>query len=392
MTYANGRIINDADSHTMETQDWLTPYLEGEYKEKYTGVYSKREGGERITKMIDMATARKADPDARAKAAANIIGGDKGWLGYGGFDKEERVEALNWLGFASQLIFPTFGLAAISRAATQDQAYAAARALNLAQIDFCNADKRMIAVAYTPLDNPDRALEEARFAHAKGAGSVMFSASPAGDRSPGHPSYDPFWKYLEDNRLPFMLHIGPGTRKPPEAYMNNGRPRAADLHGGGENLRFPDFMTLWYAPQEFLTALVYDGVFERFPNLRGGVLECGAGWVPEFLRMLDHGFESFKKSDVYLQAMTLKPSDQIRRAVRFTPFPKEDVGRMIRDAGPELFMFSSDYPHPEGTRDPIGLFEASLGGLEEAAKDMFYRTNYDYMLYRSSRPAAVAAE
>ena len=38
MTYANGRIINDADSHTMETQDWLAPYLEGEYKEKYTGV------------------------------------------------------------------------------------------------------------------------------------------------------------------------------------------------------------------------------------------------------------------------------------------------------------------------------------------------------------------
>ena len=97
MTYANGRIINDADSHTMETQDWLAPYLEGEYKEKYTGVYSKREGGERITKMIDAAMARKHDPDARAKAAAHIIDGDKGWLGYGGFDKDERVEALEVL-------------------------------------------------------------------------------------------------------------------------------------------------------------------------------------------------------------------------------------------------------------------------------------------------------
>ena len=392
MTYANGRIINDADSHTMETQDWLAPYLEGEYKEKYTGVYSKREGGERITKMIDAAMARKHDPDARAKAAAHIIDGDKGWLGYGGFDKDERVEALDWLGFQSQLIFPTFGLAAIGRAQSTDQAYAAARALNLAQIDFCSADSRMVAVAYTPLDEPERALEEARFAHAKGAGSVMFSASPAGGRSPGHPDYDPFWQYLEDNRLPFMLHIGPGTRKPPEAYMNNGRARAADIHGGGENLRFPDFMTLWYAPQEFLTAMVYDGVFEHFPNLRGGVIECGAGWVPEFLRMLDHGYASFSKSDVYLQAMGMKPSDQIRRAVRFTPFPKEDVGRMIRDAGPELFMFSSDYPHPEGTRDPIGLFEASLEGIDEPVKDMFYRTNYDHMMYRSAEAVAVAAE
>ena len=220
----------------------------------------------------------------------------------------------------------------------------------------------------------------------------MFSASPAGGRSPGHPDYDPFWQYLEDNRLPFMLHIGPGTREPPEAYMNNGRARAADIHGGGENLRFPDFMTLWYAPQEFLTAMVYDGVFEHFPNLRGGVIECGAGWVPEFLRMLDHGYASFSKNDVYLQAMGMKPSDQIRRAVRFTPFPKEDVGRMIRDAGPELFMFSSDYPHPEGTRDPIGLFEASLEGIDEPVKDMFYRTNYDHMMYRSAEAVAVAAE
>ena len=233
MAYANGRIINDADSHTMETQDWLAPYLEGEYKEMYTGVYSKREGGERITKMIDVAMARKNDPQARAEASKDIISGAKGWMSFGGFDKQERVEALDWLGFSSQLIFPTFGLAAIGRAKSEDQAYAASRALNLAQIDFCNADSRMIAVAYAPLDNPDRALDEARFSHAKGAGAIMFAASPAGDRSPGHPVYDPFWQYLEDNQLPFMLHIGPGTRRPPEGYMNNGRERAADIHGGG---------------------------------------------------------------------------------------------------------------------------------------------------------------
>lgn len=392
MAYAKGRIINDADSHTMETQDWLAPYLEGDYKEMYTGVYSKREGGERITKMIDVAMARKNDPEARARASKDIISGDKGWLSFGGFDKDERVEALDWLGFSSQLIFPTFGLAAIGRAQSEDQAYAAARALNLAQIDFCNADDRMIAVAYAPLDNPERALEEARLAHGKGAGAIMFAAAPAGNRSPGHPVYDPFWRYLEDNQIPFMLHIGPGTRKPPEAYMNNGRERAADIHGGGENLRFPDFMTLWYAPQEFLTALVYDGVFERFPKLRGGVIECGAGWVPEFLQMLDHGYQSFKKSDVYLQSMAMKPSELIRRAVRFTPFPKEDVGRMIRLAGPELFMFSSDYPHPEGTGDPLGLFETSLGDLDEAVRDQFYRTNYDYMMFRSSEAYAIAAE
>ena len=247
MTYVGGRIVNDADAHTMETQDWLAPYLEGEYKEKYSQVYSRGEGGERIVKMIDAAKARKSNPEERAKVAANPIEGPKGWLGYGGFDKEERVEALDWLGFNSQLVFPTFGLAAITRAKSEDQAYAAARALNLAQIDFCDADERLVAVAFCPLDDPKRALEEAKFAVGKGAGAVMFSAEAAGGRSPGHPDLDPFWQYLQDNRIPFQLHIGPGTKRQPEGYMNNGRERSPDLHGGGENLRFPGRRYDWQA-------------------------------------------------------------------------------------------------------------------------------------------------
>jgi hypothetical protein len=37
-----------------------------------------------------------------------------------------------------------------------------------------------------------------------------------------------------------------------------------------------------FAPQLFLTALVFDGD-SRFPDLRGGVIELGAGWVLQFL-------------------------------------------------------------------------------------------------------------
>ena len=90
MTYTKGRIVNDADSHTMETQDWLAAHLEGEYKEMYSQVYSKREGGDRIVKMIDAAKARKSDPEARAKALENPIEGAKGWLGYGGRNASKR--------------------------------------------------------------------------------------------------------------------------------------------------------------------------------------------------------------------------------------------------------------------------------------------------------------
>ena len=117
-----------------------------------------------------------------------------------------------------------------------------------------------------------------------------------------------------------------------------------------------------------------------FPELRGGVIESGAGWAPEFLRELDLGYKSFSRTDPYLKDMPLTPSEYVRRAVKFTPFPGEDVGRMIRDGGADLFMFSSDYPHPEGTTDPKGRFERTMGELSESELDLFYRGNFEQMM------------
>lgn len=132
--------------------------------------------------------------------------------------------------------------------------------------------------------------------------------------------------------------------------------------------------------QRLLNLLNETGVIERFPQLKGGVIECGAGWVPEFLRELDIAHKSFGRTDPYLQQMKLTPSEQIRRAVKFTPFPKENLRRMIDDAGPELFLFSSDYPHPEGTTDPLGYFEKTIADMDEDVKDCFYRCNFEEML------------
>lgn len=394
MTYSKGRIIHDADAHTMETNEWLAPYLDDDLKEQLGQLYGTPDPGKRILGIIDDARQRKINAEKDAAARENIISGAKGWGGYGAFDKEERVKALDWLGFKSQLVFPTYGLGLVKRAKDTASLYKAVHALNQAQADFCSADKRMIFVAFTPLDDPALALDILDKAIALGAGAVMVGSNPPGnERSPGHPDFDPFWQKLTDHDLPFVIHIGPGTMKQPTAYHNNGRQRAPDLHGGGENLRFPDYLTLWYAPQMFLTAMVYDGVFQRHPTLRGAVLEAGAGWMPDFLRQLDHGYKSFKKTDPSLQQMDLAPSEYIRRAIKVSPFPDEDVGIMIKDAGPELFLFTSDYPHPEGTRDPIGKFEKSMGDLDEDAKDHFYRRNYEVLMgWDKAAAAAVAAE
>lgn len=390
MNYAYNRVINDADSHTMETADWIHDFLDEPLREKFGTLYKADTSG-RVAAMIEKARQRATDKDADATSFADPIGGDKGWLAFGAFDSGERTRMLDKYGFVSQLVFTTACLAGMAQAETMDEKYGVVRAANKAQQAFCDGDRRLVNVAYVPLDDPQMALDEARRAIDAGAGAIGVAPMPSGGRSPGHPDHDPFWQLLSDRRIPFMVHIGTGTKTQPKEYHNNGRERAPDLHGGGENLRFADFTSLCFAPQEFLTALIYDGVFKRFPDLRGGVIESGAGWVPDFLRRLDYAYQSFRKTDPYLQELELKPSEYIRRAVKFTPFPKEDVGEMIRAAGADLFMFSSDYPHPEGTKDPVGLFEATMAGIDEADKDRFYRTNYDYMMNYQSQPLQAVA-
>lgn len=378
MTYAGDRRIFDADSHVMETREWLDPYLDPEVRRQLRPLYGHKPG--RIDKLLEEAKARKGDAAAEAKALENPIAGPKGWTAAGAFDPEERTRVLDQFGFAGQLVFGTASLSPALAADDPGVLYAGARAHNEAMAAFCRSDTRLYGVGYVPLDDPRRALTELDAALAAGNRAIMVSAGPAGDLSPGHPDLDPVWARLSETRTPFMLHIGPGTKTQPKAFRNNGRERAPDLHGGGENLRFADYIMLSFAPQVWLTAMVYDGVFERFPELRGGVIEAGAGWAPEFLRELDLGYKSFRRTDPYLQNMALTPSEYIRRAVKFTPFPGEDVGRMIRDGGADLFLFSSDYPHPEGTNDPLGRFQRTVEGLDDDALDRFYRRNFEEMM------------
>ena len=71
-----------------------------------------------------------------------------------------------------------------------------------------------------------------------------------------------------------------------------------------------------------------------------------------------------------------KPSEQLAEQMGFTPMPNEDLGQMIIESNPDLYLFSSDYPHIEGTKDPIGRFERTLEGAESDTKSKFYSENF----------------
>lgn len=365
MPYAAGRVFHDADSHVMEPADWLAPFADEDMKDRLV--------------RRDPPSTRPPVEAPKEKVIEGLIAGPKGHLAYGSCDTAERIRAIEELGFASQLVFPTSALRPFRTTKDEDFLYAGARAANRAMASFCG-DPRLLGVAYVPLDNPARALEEAQEAIRLGCKAIWVPSTAAGDKSPGHPDLDPFWALLAAKKVPFVLHIGAGSRTLPQEYVNNGKAKSPDLHGGGENLRFKDYVALPHSAEMFLGALVYDGLFDRQPELKGGAIEYGAYWVPGWLRQMDMGARSFGRTDPYLQNLSAKPSEIIRRQVKFTPFPGEDAGYLIRDSGADLYMFSSDYPHPEGTNDPIGRFERTFGDLDEADRDAFYRANFEEMM------------
>src|SRR5580658_2285248 len=385
MPYAQNRTYCDADSHIMETVDWVSRHADPDVRAKLPEM-SLVKSATATFDFINEAAENQKGRARRGEVLTDVVHGTKGWNAYGAFDPDERKGALDDLGFSAQLVFSTFSGGQYLGHADMDVRYGGLRAHNRAMAAFCRGDRRLIAVGQLSLLDPKRCVEELAEGVRLGCGAFWIPAMPVGDavtgKSPGHPDHDPIWQALSDRNVPFMLHVGPNSPTKHPAYENNGKPRPKDITGAeqGENLRVRDFMVLSVGPQQFLTSLVFDGVFERFPKLRGGVIELGAGWVPQYLRTLDLSQKIFKRTDVTVAALPMKASDYVRRAVKFTPFPNEDTGRMIADAGADLFLFSTDYPHPEGTDDPIARFERTFKDITEEQKEKFYCSNFQAMM------------
>jgi predicted TIM-barrel fold metal-dependent hydrolase len=387
MPYIADRLVHDADAHVMETPGWLRDHADPSIRDRIEppGYANElRQTGDNDEQRADLdaafaqLTERHRGDDYQVDEAAEIMH-RKNFAATGSFLPDHRSRALDLMGVASQLVFNTFHnrrLRDYEHGDDLDLAYGAARAHNRAMLEFCAGDARLLPTGYVPLADFERTEAMAAEALADGVAALLIPTGCPAAHSPSHVGLDPLWRQAEEAHIPIVFHVGGTGDLIDPRYFDNGLPLPPDFHGGDENFRSVDYMGIPGPPMQTLATMIFDGVLERFPELKIGVIEQGAIWLPSWLRQMASAVDAFGRHEERLQALTLHPTEYVERQIRVTPYPTEDVGWIIEQAGPDVALFSTDYPHVEGGRRPYERFEASLGDADESVRQRFYADNF----------------
>ena len=285
-----------------------------------------------------------------------------------------RLASLTTFGLDAAVLFPNYGLMWEQQLASDRHAQRAnARAYNRFVADVCSdGDGRLFGVAHVLLHNPAWAVEEIRRVRAQGVRLAMIAPAPVDGKPLSHPDFDPVWAAFSDEGVAPVFHVSNFESPLHPAWH-------AQEQEEGEQLF--DSIFLYLAPAVALANLILTGTLERFPDLRLGVVELTAGWVPHFLLHIDgasdfytlrHGEPFHKLSD--------RPSNYFLRQVRVAALPYEMPNRLVPKVGEDTFMLGSDWPHAEGVADPKAQADRAVAGLAEPARSNMLGANAAWLL------------
>jgi predicted TIM-barrel fold metal-dependent hydrolase len=375
MPYVTGQTIHDADSHVMELPHQILEYVESSHRQGLLEAIPMYD-----EKWLAEVQRKQSDPSFLQDEEAQLML-RKGHECVGAFSSRDRVRALDYLGFSSQLVFTTAALSnyGLETGKTNALALAAARAQNRMMTDFCSVDRRLLATGYVPLLDMQQASKIAKEAIDMGCKAIMIPSTCPPTHSPSHIGLDPFWGLVQEAGLPIIFHVG-GEDKMRTAYRENGMGKTLDFHGGAENFTSTSYMTIPLSLWETLSVLIIDGVFDRFPNLQFAAIELGASWLPSWMRSIDSGVAAFMKGEDRLKRLSAKPSEIAQRQFKVTPYPHEPTNWIIQNSAPQMCLFSSDFPHVEGGRNPLKRFNTALEGIDATTQQLFYRDNFIQMM------------
>jgi predicted TIM-barrel fold metal-dependent hydrolase len=236
--------------------------------------------------------------------------------------------------------------------------WAGARAHNRWMAEFCaHSPLRRIGVALVPAfwDVEDN-LREIRWARRNGLKSVMLPVLVEGQASYNHPRYDPMWELIQDLGLVVNFHSGAAPDYDKET---------------------PGWVGVYVCEYQFwmtrpLFAMVFGGVFDRFPRLKVSFTEAGGDFWWHWMMQLMDFRAAVKKGSAKMgdhsRNLSMKPSEFFRRNVWVGSSAQMEDARMedYYKIGVDRIMWGTDYPHPEGSwPDTPRQMAGSLGGLPE---------------------------
>ena len=326
------RLIS-SDSHvTMPDEAWQT-YLDPEFRERAPYIEHTDEGDVRVfegrrTPILTLNNLAGKKPE-EFKLNVRKLDEQRG----GASDPAERIKDMDIDGVDAEVLY-VGGPLATGDAALQLNSV---RGYNRWLSDFAShAPGRLLGVAAIPIDTPELAAQEIRFAASQpGLYSGYIPLFPSeGDY--GDAKWNPMWEAFIEANLPIGLHVGgrrPGT---PTANLYESAPR---------------FMTGLVMSKltmaESVSELIHGLVMQRYPDLKFVAVEGQIGWISFFQYYADHIWEKHRywtKSE-----LVEPPSFYFKRQV-FATFMEDPVGlRERHHIGIDNIMWASDYPHSETT-------------------------------------------
>jgi predicted TIM-barrel fold metal-dependent hydrolase len=365
-----GSGLFDCDNHIYEPPDAVTRYLPEEFLNRAitpvtlaNGEEGLLAGGRLVTGLdhpIDMAHR----PGALKEMLRQMKSGNPG-EGYQleplraeYLEREPRLRLMDEQGVQSAIMYPaTMGTMAEHYVRGVAPLYANLHAYNRWLDDTWGFDYegRIYAPAVLSLRDLDHAVEELTYVLSRGARFIMLNAGPAYGRSPGDPYFDPFWARINEAKASVAYHIG-------EFWYNE---HVAPAWGHDPEPVFFE-MSAWQwnccwgerPIEDTLAALIFDNLFGRFPDIHVVVSEFGAEWVPHFVRHMDKSRGMGRRGPWIGGPLKERPSAIFRRHVRVTPYPEDDVAKIVHDLGQsDSIVMGSDYPHGEGFARPAEFAE-----------------------------------
>jgi predicted TIM-barrel fold metal-dependent hydrolase len=215
------------------------------------------------------------------------------------------------------------------------------RAYNDWIADFCRPHPdRLKGIGMLNVDDTAVACAELERCAKLGLAGMFIPVTPLADHPYRHHMYERLWATAQDVRLPLLMHLA--TQR-------------ANVPGCEISIDFKTFTAAGLRPtQDYwvrysMTAMIFAGVFERYPRLRVGSVEHEASWAPHWLRQMDYTYKERPVYRGYQSKEGLLPSDYWRRNL-FAVFQEDDVSVELRHRiGVDNLLWGNDFPHSEST-------------------------------------------